>query len=823
MSATNILCWDPVNESIRPMTSAELDDFAVEILEYMAEYNYDTGNLIVEEPNAEGFNKLSQTQSTYFSSDCVQFSDDGLKMFFSYNAGTTKYVGFRTLSYPYTLGYEDPPLTLIELTPVVGSVDDFKFFDSGSKFYVYSNVDERLYYFTLSTPFDITTRTLQGSLLLSSLNEWSVGTEYSRAFTLSPNGTKLYLIIDFNNQFVSQYTLGTAYDITTASQPISGSLSTQQNISISFDDTGDSLITLDLDGVVSVYDCDTSYNAPYTLVESRRIDDTATGFTFDNTGTRLFMNSGGTVEVYELQGAYGFNELPPDSTIIGVFTDKYYESYDTLAGETPYELVTFTQRIEITRSEAYTRDYTTTDFEGVGSTEVIYVPYDGPTYLGPGPDTFINPNWPFYAEYFGTTQVTYVGTVPGGIFGYVGPGSPATYLREFYGPQTFYGTNPNITPYVKTFFGQYTRDYLTDFGVVASTEDFIGNFSTNYQSSYIRYYGGDFIGTIDQVNVREISIYYVSRSKYSTFPDVPSDFMNNDVTAGVLKEGRYSRQTIYEDLADLVIDNLLSDGPGTYEITQSATPPTGGTWELIHEFRDALYNDVGRLDNRNRLWKKISQTKGTYYRPLKLVTSGNEVILQEFTDGDIEQIVRIVQNRIHTTGIGSYEMTLVGQGAPATGLWQNKGAIQDYEIGTLVTSATYDGYAGTYVRDVLGTTENFGGTYSTDYVTSTPYTGSYDVNPAYIGPFGETVFTNFIRYGVSFNGYTGTAYYIGTRYYLGERTYIGTTSYLGTYTGEPVYTADYINENDQYQRDYISGSRLAASPSSELTLWRRYQ
>lgn len=827
MSANNILCWDPIAQSIRPMTASELDDFAIEILEYMVEYRYSTGNIIVEDPAADGFNPLPFSTTLNLNATGIQFSDDGLTLFWS--AGGDIY--FKTLSYPYAVGYEESTPTSNSFSTIIGSIDEFKFYDSGTKLYIYSAVDERLYYFTLSIAFDLTTKTLQGSLLLSNLAQWETNPDSTnKAFALTPNGQTLFLIINSNGRNISQYTLSTAYDITTIGSEItyvipSPIVSTSTDIiSINFDDTGDTLIAVENSGSISIYDCDTAYSGPYTLVESRQIDDNIEAITFNDDGTILFANNGNSVNLYELQGFYGFNEIPANSSFIGTFTDSYYESYDTLAGETPYEKVTFTVRTEVTRTEPYTRDYTTTDFEGVGSTEIITrEARSGPTYLGPGPDTFINNNWPFYATYYAPLQQNYVATT----FGYVGPVypiQPVGYTRVFYGPRTFFGTNPNITPYTATYFGDYERDYIGSFGVIASTEDFIGQFTTDFISNYTRYYGGDFIGTIDQIVNRDVDIYFVNKNIFTTFPDVPPSFLEGSTSVGRIQEELTNRQTVFTALADIVLDNLLADGPGTYEITNTATPPADGTWELIHEFKDAIYNDVGRLDNRSRLWRKLSQTKGTYYRPLKLLTDGTDVVLHEYTNSDIEQIVRIVQDRINSTGLATYDTTTSGT-APTTGLWQFKGQIDDYTTEGLTSTATYDGYTGAYVRDVLGSTASFGGTYTADYVGTRNYVADYLANPEYIGTINRVVYTNFFGGPTAYFGistYYGPSSYVGTRNYFGTRTYIANVTYNTTYFGQPTFNQDYLNENEQYVRDYISGTR-ADNVVQTLKLWRRYQ
>lgn len=105
---------------------------------------------------------------------------------------------------------------------------------------------------TLSTPFDTNTATHSGYFAET------VGEQYARGFDFNGNGTKLY-IIGYNNHVIQEYSLSTAYDVTTATATVV-TYSTS-NISTA------SYLTFGNNGY-KMYICDTGGNAyihQYTL------------------------------------------------------------------------------------------------------------------------------------------------------------------------------------------------------------------------------------------------------------------------------------------------------------------------------------------------------------------------------------------------------------------------------------------------------------------------------------------------------------------------------------------------------------------------------
>ena len=82
--------------------------------------------------------------------------------------------------------------------------------DDGTKLYVSSSDDEMIYQYTLSPAWDISSASYDSK----SYNASEAVNLYCIRF--SPDGTKLYCLSE-SNSYIYQYTLGTAWDISTAS------------------------------------------------------------------------------------------------------------------------------------------------------------------------------------------------------------------------------------------------------------------------------------------------------------------------------------------------------------------------------------------------------------------------------------------------------------------------------------------------------------------------------------------------------------------------------------------------------------------------------
>ncbi len=103
----------------------------------------------------------------------------------------------------------------------------------GLKMYVFGDATDTIYQYTLSTAWDISTASYD-SVSKNVSSEAVNGT----AITLNANGTSLYLAE--GDQYVTSYTLSTAWNISTASSPVVHNFSSQDTtvVGISFNSDG---------------------------------------------------------------------------------------------------------------------------------------------------------------------------------------------------------------------------------------------------------------------------------------------------------------------------------------------------------------------------------------------------------------------------------------------------------------------------------------------------------------------------------------------------------------------------------------------------------
>ena len=111
-----------------------------------------------------------------------------------------------------------------------------EFGDNGTKMYMLGSTNDRIFQYTLTTPWDVSTATYASKSFLVQTQE---STPLGMAF--SNDGTKVFVVGSINDD-VFQYTLSTAWDISTASydsigKDVSVQESTPQAIALSLDQT----------------------------------------------------------------------------------------------------------------------------------------------------------------------------------------------------------------------------------------------------------------------------------------------------------------------------------------------------------------------------------------------------------------------------------------------------------------------------------------------------------------------------------------------------------------------------------------------------------
>lgn len=137
---------------------------------------------------------------------CLRFSNDGLKMFVLYATKVEEYV----LSAPFAVTTAQYS-TFQNVRP--GNTQKYAcsgmcFNDDGTVLYITERTDDRVYQFNLSTAFTLTALTLNFSFYIASQDTQPCG------ITFNDDGTKFYMV-GFTNDRVNEYTVSTPYNIST--------------------------------------------------------------------------------------------------------------------------------------------------------------------------------------------------------------------------------------------------------------------------------------------------------------------------------------------------------------------------------------------------------------------------------------------------------------------------------------------------------------------------------------------------------------------------------------------------------------------------------
>jgi sugar lactone lactonase YvrE len=174
----------------------------------------------------------------------VAFNTDGTKMYVLSDTTGVRFI------YQYTLstGFDVSTASYASLSFDVGSQDtspqDIAFNSDGTKVFIVGNTNDSVYEYTLSTAFDISTATYVDAFSVTSQET------NPRGLAFSTDGTKMF-VCGMTGQDVNEYVLSTAFDVSTASFVDSFSVSSQETSpqSITFNTDGTKMFVIGLTGV----------------------------------------------------------------------------------------------------------------------------------------------------------------------------------------------------------------------------------------------------------------------------------------------------------------------------------------------------------------------------------------------------------------------------------------------------------------------------------------------------------------------------------------------------------------------------------------------
>lgn len=877
---SNIVTWD-ASAGIRPVSDAEIDALALEVLEAYAQDTYVTGNVLFEPFEAEPTSSVlrSDVYALSTTADPCHFNNDGTQLFVAHKltavsgspaTGITVY----DLLIPYDVTTIEPSsATEIAFDTQIsspGNIRDFKIVDNGSKLYLLDQGTSKILYYQLTTPWDMSSRNFISSETVRLLTSHE-----AHSFDIDDAGEHLFVLtlitdVGVNTFVITYYDITTPYDITTAAyvnelriniESVPTELLWRQ---VRFNPTGTTLL-ISTAGAIYEWPMSTPFVPPFLGGQSGEpvpsVYSINSGFwRFAREGSMVVATgnpSANYLGVIRLGGRYTFDTSirPTESTLLATYIDTYvtdettdesfpdYQvSYEgpTYAGVTretnfigSYEGPTYAA---VTRETNYAGFATGSSIqvnytdENVGTTYIGRVPSDN--YSGfitrQGPFTFYGDN-PYY-QYLGPT-VGYVGTLS--YFGF------RDFISINYQSNIDYvGTLAYTVPanYLGTFETNYTSTY---------EGDYLGTFETNYVSNYLTDYTGVIQATRDFPITEEFEIAFYDEDIFSTQPALPPNILElqQDTVNDILTIQESNDRTIFEDIADRAIDILLDGGPGTVKISTLSPAlweeSNGLGWILLKTIQDKekVSEGVTTYFETYYVYKKITQTGSVdIARPLKLIKeSNNDVSLEQFSDADISILKLYLQDRINTTRLGTYAVTTTGSAPTTGGLWEDMGSIQ--EKTQPLIEKTFGAYTGTYATDII----TYAGEYTADYnneatpygiiyTADIPYTkaenyfGTYAGPVEYVGIYPDIVTQGYMPAPNVF------IYYVSTRVYYGTRTYIGDVSYFGTFTTDVDYVGEepiadgrgvtYLGFTD-FNLDYVGEYGIDPTISNTFTLWRR--
>jgi VCBS repeat-containing protein len=192
-----------------------------------------------------------------------------------------------------------------------GSIRSLTFNNDGTTmFVVHASTPAVISKHALSTAFDITTASQSTTYDISS------HTTSPRGLIFNSDGTKLYINSDqSSNKKVYEFSLSTAYDISSLSSPSSTVVSGQDGSpkGIAFNTDGSKMFLIgDSNNTVYEYSLSSAFDTTTISYTSRSLDVsskevTPRGLSFNSTGTKLFITGQNSDEIHEYDLSTGFN------------------------------------------------------------------------------------------------------------------------------------------------------------------------------------------------------------------------------------------------------------------------------------------------------------------------------------------------------------------------------------------------------------------------------------------------------------------------------------------------------------------------------------
>jgi sugar lactone lactonase YvrE len=229
----------------------------------------------------------------------VAFSSDGTKMYILDMNGKAVYQ--YTLSTAWNVSTASYASLNVSISGQTINPRGIAFSSDGTKMYILDNGNKAVYQYTLSTPWNVSTAVYASlSVSVSAQSSYPTGVEFSS------DGTKMYILDNAN--VVYQYTLSTAWNVSTASyasKSISVSSQSPAARAIYFSSDGTKMYVVDsTNKAVYEYTLSTAWNVSTAVYASLSKSVSAQssypyGVAFSSDGTKMYIVDNSSRVVYQ--------------------------------------------------------------------------------------------------------------------------------------------------------------------------------------------------------------------------------------------------------------------------------------------------------------------------------------------------------------------------------------------------------------------------------------------------------------------------------------------------------------------------------------------
>ena len=230
----------------------------------------------------------------------VAFSSNGLAMFVIGSNSNT--VWQYTLTTAFDVSTASYASKNKDVSTEEGGCSGLVFKHDGTKMYIIGFNNNTVYQYTLSTAWDVSTASYD-SKSLSVSAEVGAATELA----ISKDGVSLY-VLNFSNDTVYQYTLATPFDVSTGSYASkSKSITTEEAspLGLTFNGIGSKMYIAGSDSdAIHQYTLSTAWDVSTATYDNISLDvstedGTASGLTFNIHGTRIYIMGRANKSVYQ--------------------------------------------------------------------------------------------------------------------------------------------------------------------------------------------------------------------------------------------------------------------------------------------------------------------------------------------------------------------------------------------------------------------------------------------------------------------------------------------------------------------------------------------